>query len=76
VRSSRFESNRREDLLLATAEELVRRGETGAGLRSRRATTVQFARVLAQRVQPQALGGAVESYASRRKRTLESCSSR
>jgi helicase len=55
-----FESNKREELLLATAEELVRRGEQALVFVPDRATTVQFARVLAQRVQPQALGGAVE----------------
>ena len=52
--------NRREELLLATAEELVRRGEQALVFVPDRATTVQFARVLAQRVPPQAFGDAVE----------------
>src|SRR5262249_35496628 len=55
-----FEGNRREELLLSTAEELVRRGEQALVFVPDRSTTVQFARVLAQPVLPQAVGGAAE----------------
>jgi helicase len=45
-----FRSEKREELLLAAVEELVRRGEQVLAFVPDRATTVLFARVLAQRV--------------------------
>jgi len=53
-------SEKREDLLLGAAEELVRRGEQVLVFLPDRATTVLFARVLAPRVRSQSLVAAVE----------------
>src|SRR6476469_2022188 len=55
-----FRSEKREELLLAAVEELVRRGEQVLAFVPDRATTVLFARLLAQRLTPVAAGAAVE----------------
>jgi len=55
-----FRSEKREELLLAAVEELVRRGEQVLAFVPDRATTVLFARVLAQRVTPASATAAVE----------------
>jgi len=55
-----FRSEKREELLLGAVEELVRRGEQVLAFVPDRATTVLFARVLAQRVTPAAATAAVE----------------
>jgi helicase len=55
-----FRSEKREELLLATVEELVRRGEQVLAFVPDRATTVLFARILAQRLTPAAAAAAVE----------------
>lgn len=55
-----FRSEKREELLLAAVEELVRRGEQVLAFVPDRATTVLFARVLAQRVTLASATAAVE----------------
>ena len=55
-----FRSEKREELLLAAVEELVRRGEQVLAFVPDRATTVLFARVLSQRLTPGSAVAAVE----------------
>ena len=55
-----FRSEKREELLLAAVEELVRRGEQVLAFVPDRATTVLFARRLAQRLSPGSAPAAVE----------------
>jgi len=55
-----FRSEKREELLLSAVEELVRRGEQVLAFVPDRATTVLFARVLAQRLTPGPATAAVE----------------
>jgi helicase len=55
-----FRSEKREELLLAAVEELVRRGEQVLAFVPDRATTVLFARLLAQRLSPGSAPAAVE----------------
>ena len=55
-----FRSQKREELLLAAVEELVRRGEQVLAFVPDRASTVLFARVLAGRLMPGSAATAVE----------------
>lgn len=55
-----FRSQKREELLLAAVEELVRRGEQVLAFVPDRASTVLFARVLAGRLMPGSAAAAVE----------------
>jgi helicase len=55
-----FRSEKREELVLAAVEELVRRGEQVLAFVPDRATTVLFARVLAQRLPPASAIAAVD----------------
>ena len=69
-RSPTSDHEKREELLLAAVEELVRRGEQVLAFVPDRATTVLFARVLAQRLTPGAGDGRrSRSCASRRRRS-------
>jgi helicase len=55
-----FRSEKREELFLAVVEELARRGEQVLAFVPDRATTVMFARVLAQRLVPAPAAAAIE----------------